>query len=72
MDPDITVSRQTVSRRLKENDLSGKRTRTVPFKTKKHLKDRVKFGKIYKNMDAKNFYDRKFLERWVSSLEVFI
>ena len=52
-DPNLKISRMTVSNRLKEADLSAKRPRKVPYKSKKHRKARVKLGKKYQNCDKK-------------------
>ena len=63
VDPNVKVSRKTISNRLKDNDLSAKRPRKVPLKSRKNLRDRVRIGKKFKDLDVTKHLDRKFLER---------
>ena len=55
--PGVKISPSTISRRLKEADLSSYRARKVPLKSRKNLKDRIRVSKKYVNVD-KRFTDR--------------
>ena len=48
-DPDLKLSRSSVSRRLKKADLSAKTPRSVPYKTRAHRLHRVQWGKDNKD-----------------------
>ena len=48
-DPDLKLSRSSVSRRLKKADLSAKTPRSVPYKTRAHRLHRVQWAKDNKD-----------------------